>query len=161
MLVLAFSADEMLYTLDGSTTWWDLVGYDVPNPQIEDLVGTAMQSGAPDTTDAIADGTVRAASVVLTLLWDWAVPVGPVFAMIYCMFRWTTKYNLENFGCRSKREWKRRDPAQRNVEEEVADAGRRVAAGFGNLGKRAAGRVPSGKMRGYGASAADKATWLS
>lgn len=28
--------------------------------------------------------------------------------LIYFMFRWTTQYNLEHFGYKSKREWKKR-----------------------------------------------------
>ena len=32
-----------------------------------------------------------------------------VAAVIYLMFRWTTKYNLDNFGARSKKEWARQN----------------------------------------------------
>lgn len=47
--------------------------------------------------------------LALTLLEFVDIPI--FVAVIYLMFRWTTKYNLDNFGARSKKEWARQNRA--------------------------------------------------
>ena len=47
--------------------------------------------------------------LALTLFEFLGIPI--LVAVIYLMFRWTTKYNLDNFGARSKKEWARQNLA--------------------------------------------------
>lgn len=61
-----------------------------------ELAALAAESwGSPDYDLLVAVSTVA--------VFSWA----PLHAaVVYLMFRWTTEYNLDNFGVRSKREWR-------------------------------------------------------
>ena len=140
LLVLVHAGDAILYAYPGylDTDWW-IPQYS--NPYIEELLlGT------------VPDVAAYVVSVVLTIVWDWVVWIGIIFAMIYYMFKWTTRYNLDNFGFKSKRDWKRGNPTQKNVEEVVIDAGKRAAEGLKDIGKR----IPSDEIKGVGAAAGKK-----
>ena len=75
-----------------------------------------------------------------------------MFAIAYYMFKWTTRYNIENFGHKSKREWKREDPTQRNVEDVAMDAGKKATQGLRDIGRK----IPSEKIKDAGAAAGKK-----
>ncbi len=142
LLVLVQVGDVMLYAYDDDyryySDWW-IPQYS--SPYLENL----MQGIVPDVA-------AYAVSVVLTIAWDWVVWIGIIFAMVYYMFKWTTRYNFENFGYKSKRDWKREDPAQKNVEDVVVDAGKKAADGLKGIGRK----IPSEGIKGAGAAAGKK-----
>ena len=122
LLVLVHVGEVMLYAHDDDYMYSDWWIFKYSNPYIEDL----MQGIVPDVV-------AYAVSVVLTIAWDWVVWIGIIFAMLYYMFKWTTRHNIENFGHKSKRDWKREDPAQKNIEDVVAGAGKKAADGLKGL----------------------------
>ena len=143
LLVLVQVGDEMLYAYDDDymySDWW-VIQY--PNPHLEDL----MQGIVPDVA-------AYAVSAVLTIAWDWVVWIGIIFAMVYYMFKWTTRYNLENFGYKSKRDWKREDPAQKNIEEVVVGAGKKATKGLKGIGRK----IPSEEIKSVGTTVGKKIT---
>ena len=144
LLVLVHVGDIMLYPDDDYlySDWW-FIQY--PNPYIEDL----MEDIVPDTV-------TYATSIVLTVVWDLVVWIGIMFAMVYYMFKWTTKHNFENFGYKSKREWKQADPMEKNIEEIITNAGKKTATNLKDLGKKTADRIPSEKIKEAGTSVAEK-----
>ena len=91
---------------------------------------------------------------VNTYAWDWVVWIGIIFAMVYYMFKWTTRYNLENFGYKSKRDWKREDPAQKNVEDVVVGAGKKATKGLKGIGRK----IPSEEIKSVGTTVGKKMT---
>ena len=143
LLVLVQVGDAMLYAYDDDymySDWW-IPKYS--NPYLVDI----MQGIVPDAA-------AYAVSVVLTIAWDWVVWIGIIFAMVYYMFKWTTRYNLENFGYKSKRDWKREDPAQKNVEDVVVGAGKKAAKGLKGIGRK----IPSEEIKSVGTTVGKKMT---
>ena len=141
LLVLVQVGDEMLYAYDDDymySDWW-IPKYS--NPYIEDL----MQGIVPDVA-------VYAVSVVLTIAWDWVVWIGIIFAMVYYMFKWTTRYNIESFNHKSKRDWKREDPAQKNIEDAMVGAGKKAAKGLKGIGRK----IPSEEIKSAGTTVGKK-----
>ena len=141
LLVLVQVGDEMLYAYDDDymySDWW-IPKYS--NPYIEDL----MQGIVPDVA-------VYAVSAVLTIAWDWVVWIGIIFAMVYYMFKWTTRYNIENFSHKSKRDWKREDPAQKNIEDAMVGAGKKAAKGLKDIGRK----IPSEEIKSAGTTVGKK-----
>ena len=141
LLVLVQVGDEMLYAYDDDymySDWW-IPKYS--NPYIEDL----MQGIVPDVA-------VYAVSAVLTIAWDWVVWIGIIFAMVYYMFKWTTRYNIENFSHKSKRDWKREDPAQKNIEDAMVGAGKKAAKGLKGIGRK----IPSEEIKSAGTTVGKK-----
>ena len=45
-------------------------------------------------------------SDTILVVYDRVIQIGSIALVVYFMFKWTTAYNLENFGYKSKREWK-------------------------------------------------------
>ena len=145
LLVLVQVGDAMLYAYDDDymySDWW-IPKYS--NPYLEDL----MQGIVPDVA-------AYAVSVVLTIAWDWVVWIGIIFAMVYYMFKWTTRHNIENFDHKSKRDWKREDPAQKNVEDVMVDAGKKAgkkaAKGLKGIGRK----IPSEEIKSVGTTVGKK-----
>ena len=141
LLVLVQVGDAMLYAYDDDymySDWW-IPKYS--NPYIEDL----MQGIVPDVA-------VYAVSAVLTIAWDWVVWIGIIFAMVYYMFKWTTRYNIENFSHKSKRDWKREDPAQKNIEDAMVGAGKKAAKGLKGIGRK----IPSEEIKSAGTTVGKK-----
>ena len=141
LLVLVQVGDAMLYAYDDDymySDWW------IPKYSNPYLVDT-MQGIVPDAA-------AYAVSVVLTIAWDWVVWIGIIFAMVYYMFKWTTRYNLKNFGYKSKRDWKREDPAQKNVEDVVVGAGKKAAKGLKGIGRK----IPSEEIKSAGTTVGKK-----
>ena len=141
LLVLVQVGDAMLYAYDDDYMYLDWWIPKYSNPYLVDI----MQGIVPDAA-------AYAVSVVLTIAWDWVVWIGIIFAMVYYMFKWTTRYNLENFGYKSKRDWKREDPAQKNVEDVVAGAGKKAAKGLKGIGRK----IPSEEIKSVGTTVGKK-----
>lgn len=67
----------------------------------------AMPYMALDAGDGVSDAVAEFAAISYVAV---LYAVGPAVA-IYFMFRWTTKYNLANFGHKSKGKWSRASDA--------------------------------------------------
>ena len=141
LLVLVHVGEVMLYAHDDDYMYSDWWIFKYSNPYIEDL----MQGIVPDVV-------AYAVSVALTIAWDWVVWIGIIFAMVYYMFKWTTRYNIENFGHKSKRDWKREDPTQKNIEDVVAGAGKKAGKKAANGLKGIGRKIPSEEIKSAGAT---------
>ena len=146
LLILIQIGDVMLYPED-DYLYSNLQFTQYPNPHIEGL----MQ-------DIIPDAAVYPISITFTVLWDFVIWIGVIFAMVYYMFKWTTRYNLENFGHKSKREWKQSNPTEKNIEESISRAGKKTATNIKYIGIKTADKIPAEKIREAGASVAEKVT---
>ena len=143
LLVLVQVGDAMLYAYDDDYMYLDWWIPKYSNPYLVDI----MQGIVPDAA-------AYAVSAVLTIAWDWVVWIGIIFAMVYYMFKWTTRYNLENFGYKSKRDWKREDPAQKNIEDVVVGAGKKATKGLKGIGRK----IPSEEIKSVGTTVGKKMT---
>ena len=72
------------------------------------------------------------------------------------MFKWTTGHNIENFGYKSKRDWKREDPTQKNVEDVVVGAGKKAGKKAANGLKGIGRKIPSEEIKSAGTTVGKK-----
>ena len=68
---------------------------------IIDVVSGDMLSDTSRSEDL-----VFSLSDTILVVYDRVIQIGSIALVVYFMFKWTTAYNLENFGYKSKREWK-------------------------------------------------------
>jgi hypothetical protein len=104
-------ADNMLYasydmdSLD-FVDFWDFSYLDT----IESFVGSLFVYGVESgyvLPEHVSEDLVFAIAYSLDGLWGWIVWLGSIALIIYYMFKWTSSYNLEKFGHKSRRDWER------------------------------------------------------
>ena len=67
----------------------------------------------------------------------------------YLMYRWTTEYNLENFGYKSRAEWLRAGSPKRKTTDKIKDS-------MKNIGKKTTDKIPSEKIKDASSSVVER-----
>lgn len=102
-----FIADYMLYSeyYKSPDDFVDLIFYIEPNQKLEIFMYNMINGYSSDTSDI--EEFVFLISFVMIVLYNIVIIFGVVLANYYFMLKWVTAYNLENYGYKSKREWKK------------------------------------------------------
>ena len=123
-----------------------------------DAVGTDI---LPDT--AYSDNMIYSMASSILFVHDWIAIPGSFALVVYLMYRWTTLYNLENFGYRSKGEWKKAGRPQgdgigHRIREGTHDGARYAASMMRDVGSKSADRIgaASSRIMDVGGKSADK-----
>ena len=102
-----FVADYMLYSeyYTSPDEFVNLTFYIEPNQRLE-IFMSDMIDGYFSHTDNL-DDIIFLISFVMIVLYNLVIILGIVLANVYFMLKWVTAYNLEKYGYKSKREWKK------------------------------------------------------
>ena len=108
-------------------------------PFLDGLFLDAVSGGL--LPDAIySEDLVFVLSHIILVVYDLIIYIGSIALMIYFMFKWTTAHNLENFGYKSKREWKNatrvNDRPKHEIRKELKKYGESAADGMSHVASR-------------------------
>ena len=125
-VVVWFVIDELLYYDFDTTIMLSIsdAGFyqervmEVVVPFMDRLFLDAVGSGLlPDAS--YSEDLVFVISHIILVVYDLVIYIGSITLMIYFMFKWVTAYNLENFGYKSKKEWKNATRIKENPKYEI------------------------------------------
>ncbi len=112
-----FVIDLIIYPYDDQITHAEnLVNYMLfdPTPHTEpveffvnDILIIPMNDGVISGDAYSVELAYFVFDMIMVILYHLIVWVGTITLAIYYMLKWTTQYNLEHFGYKSKREWKK------------------------------------------------------
>ena len=115
LLYYDLDADDMTRMLD--IGFYQEHAMEVVVPFVEGVFLYAVDGGLlPDVS--YSEEIIFVLSYAVLVVYDLIV-LGSIVLVIYFMFRWTTSYNLKNFGYKSKREWKNASRVSGNPKHKI------------------------------------------
>ena len=139
---IVFFADPTMYPdgYDENSNFWHVL----PNPSLEMFLDNTVKEHLPDyySTDL-----VFGLSYLFLSLYERIVFIGAFFIIIYFMHKWTSQYNFDNFGYKSKREWKKANSQKRNVKDDLKNAGDKIFDQSKKTASKINEKIPSSKIK--------------
>ncbi len=137
-IVVWFIIDGLLYYGFNPSNASDLTDF-LFSAEIEmDVIVPLIGGLLPDAV--YSEDLAFVLSYSILVVYDLVIYIGSIALVIYSMFKWTTSYNLENFGYKSKKEWKnaRRDKDKHSYEirEKLKKYGNKTADGMSNVASK-------------------------
>lgn len=127
-----------------------------PNPQLESFVGNMLYETFPNNGNL--DNATFLISFSLIIIYHLVIFIGCLLLMIHKMLKWTTQYNLDNFGYKSKKEWKRATLPQRQIVKKIKSKSGDLVSGAKSITRKTSDKIPSDKIKDIPSGTAEKIT---
>ena len=115
--LLYYDLDAADMTRMSDVGFYQEYAMEVVMPFVDGLFMDAVDGGLlPDVS--YSEEMIFVLSYAVLVVYDLVV-LGSIALVVYFMFRWTTSYNLKNFGYKSKREWKNAARVSGNPKHEI------------------------------------------
>ena len=154
-----FVLDYILYppVIDENMSITESIEYSLyiaPHHQLETFLSGLMYEYFPHSGNL--DDLIFLISLSLIVLYHIVILIGSIFVVVYFMFKWITQYNIQNYGYKSKREWKKATQPQRNIAKQIKKYSGQTASSVIDIGKKTSEKIPTEKIKAKGANVSKK-----
>ena len=79
-----------------------------------------------------------------------------VSLLIFLMYKWSVQYNLDTFGYKSKKEWKKANSSQESIGKKIKRQYINIVLIIRNIGKKTNEKIPTEKIKDASSKAGEK-----